>query len=95
MSIRPEETEIRGAWALVKGRMEADANCRRIEALVSGHLREIGRDASGWDVLYADPDDGRFWERIYPQSDSHGGGPPLLRVLTRDAAKEKYGARVP
>ena len=33
---------------------------------------------------------GRYWERTYPHSDWHGGGPPCLTNITFDAAKEKY-----
>lgn len=91
MTIRPEETEIRGHWIARPGGVEGDQNCQRIEELVGGHLRRMGSDASGWDVLYVDPTDGRYWELIYPESHLHGGGPPLLRHLARDEAKQKYG----
>lgn len=71
--------------------MEADENCRRIEELTQVYLHEVARDESGWDVLYIDSADGRFWELTYPDSESHGGGPPRLAWLSRDQAKEKYG----
>jgi hypothetical protein len=45
---------------------------------------------SAWETLYRDPNDGRYWERTYPHSDWHGGGPPCLTKITFDAAKEKY-----
>ena len=93
MTIRVEETEIRGRWTTDAGKVEADQTCRRIEQLVAGYLREVGRDASGWDVLYSDPSDGRYWELIYPESHLHGGGPPTLRNLTEEEARKKY--RVP
>jgi len=54
-------------------------------------LREIGRDAGGWDILYRDPQDGRYWELIYPRSHMHGGGPPELRCLTPEETEKKYG----
>ena len=44
----------------------------------------------GWETLYRDPDDGRYWERTFPQSGSDGGGPPQLRFLTDYEAKDKY-----
>ena len=92
MSILPHETEIRGEWKLVGGRMEADANCRRIEALTSGPLRKVAMGPSGaWEVLYVDPADGRYWELTYPQGEMHGGGPPLLECISRDEARKKYG----
>lgn len=91
MKIGHIETEIRGTWTFRNGQSEGDESCARIEALTSGHLREVTRDPSGWDILYIDPDDGRFWELIYPQSEMHGGGPPLLRCLSKDEVREKYG----
>jgi hypothetical protein len=91
MIIDPNETEIRGGWVLVGSKMEADANARRIEELVHKHLREVGRDPSGWDALFVDPKDGRFWELVYLESESPGGGPPLLKNLSVAAARAKYG----
>jgi hypothetical protein len=91
MTIDASETEIRGAWVFVGGKMEADANAQRIADLVRKYLREVGRDPSGWDALYVDPGDGRLWELVYLESDSHGGGPPVLRNLSMSVARAKYG----
>ena len=44
-----------------------------------------------WETLFRDPDDGRYWERVYPQGDLHGGGPPQLQVIDEAEAKRKYG----
>ena len=41
-------------------------------------------------ALYRDPNDNRLWELIYPQSEMHGGGPPELRNLTFNEARQKY-----
>lgn len=89
--IGPAEREIRGRWSTAGGKVEEDANCQRIDQLVTSALREIARDSSGWDVLYIDPADGRHWELTYPESDLHGGGPPMLRFLTAEEARSKYG----
>ena len=91
MNIDPSQTVLTGRWVERQGRIVADQTCRRIDALVRINLVEIGRDASGWDVLYRDPSDGRLWELLYPQSELHGGGPPQLRCVTIDDAKQKYG----
>jgi hypothetical protein len=91
MKLRADERVICGQWELVGGKVEADENCRRIEELTQRYLHEIARDPSGWDTLYVDPSDGRFWELTYPDSESHGGGPPRLECLPRDQAREKYG----
>ena len=89
--IDPTETEIRGRWILVGGNVEKDEQCTRIEQLIGSELREIARDASGWEVLYVDPLDGRNWELTYPESNLHGGGPPMLREVTKEHARKKYG----
>ncbi len=60
------------------------------EMLIRTHLRELGKDSSGWEALYRDPDDGRLWELTYPKSELHGGGPPQLRSLAPDEARKNY-----
>jgi hypothetical protein len=85
-----DENELRGAWIVVRGRVAKDDVTERIEWLVAHSLRRLGTDASGWDTLFRDPADGRLWEMIYPQSEMQGGGPPLLRHLSPDAARAKY-----
>lgn len=91
MPIHPEETSIVGAWYVRKGRMVADENTKRIEELRKSQLSEVAKSADGWDTLLRDPSDGRLWELTYPSSEMHGGGPPSLKVLSREAAESKYG----
>lgn len=91
MKIHPDETEIRGSWTQSGKDVVADDACRRIDQLVSSYLEMVGHDASGWDALYRDPADGRYWELLYPQSDLHGGGPPVLRNVSPEDARSKYG----
>lgn len=94
MDIKPSETVLTGHWILQDGRPVADDVCKRILALTNSHLVEVGGDASGWNALYRDPNDGRYWELIYPQSELQGSGPPRLRWLTAEEATQKYGAQV-
>jgi hypothetical protein len=68
-----------------------DEACERIEKLITKHLERIAVDASGWDTLYRDPQDGRYWELLYLHSEMHGGGPPSLIQVEKDSIKEKYG----
>jgi len=89
--INAEEREIQGSWLETSGRVVKDANTERIEKLTRHYLREVARDASGWDVLYIDPKDSRYWELSYPDSGSSAGGPPLLKYLSREDVREKYG----
>ena len=90
-AIGPGERAITGKWLTSQGRTVADETCQRIVNLTQEHLVELGRDSSGWDALYRDPDDGRFWELTYPQSGLQGGGPPQLRCLSTIEARPKYG----
>jgi hypothetical protein len=94
MDINPSETILTGQWLLRDGRVVEDEVSERIRALTKSYLVKIGDDASGWETLYRDPNDGRYWERTYPQSELHGGGPPQLRHLTAQEAKQKYGGEV-
>lgn len=88
--IAPDEMEITGTWITIQARVEEDQICKRIADLVKNHLIEVGHDQSGWDTLFRDPGDGRFWELVYPQSQLQGGGPPQLRCLSADEVKSKY-----
>jgi hypothetical protein len=91
MKIGSNETELQGKWVLKKGTVTADDTCRRIELLTTIHLKNIKTDNTGWNTLYQDPKDGRYWELTYPQSEIHGGGPPRLRGLSKEEAKSRYG----
>ncbi len=85
------ETELLGSWVNQAGSIIADDVSKRIEALISKELKEVGTSGDGWDVLYIDPSDGRYWELTYPDSDSHGGGAPKLSFVTVEQVKAKYG----
>jgi hypothetical protein len=91
MKIELVETILVGRWDSREGRVVPDDTCRRIDALVRTHLKELGRDATGWDALFRDPEDGRLWELTCPHSELHGGGPPQLRCVLVNEARAKYG----
>ena len=94
MKIQPTEFQLIGKWLLRDGYVVADETCQRISELVASHFKELGRDSSGWEALYRDPDEGRLWELTYPQGELQGGGPQQLRCLSLDEARGKYGERV-
>jgi hypothetical protein len=91
--LQPDETEILGAWIVEDNQARRDHNTRRIQWLIENRLTEIARAGGGWDTLYQDPHDHRYWERVYLQSATHGGGPPSLLCLGPEAAKVKYDLR--
>ena len=91
MKLTPTETELIGRWKVVNGQVRADATCERIQWLTSGYLEKISASGGGWETLFRDPDDGRYWERTYPMSEIQGGDPPSLLALSPEKANAKYG----
>lgn len=90
MSIGPHETEIVGAWILRDGKVNNDVACQRVLDLILTELVFIARDKSGWEALYMDKNDGRYWERTFPHGELQAGGPPALRVIDFKDATQKY-----
>jgi hypothetical protein len=79
-----------GNWIEIDGRIVGDETCERVQMLTDEYLIKVGTDSSGWETLFRDPEDGRYWERTYPHGDWHGGGPPALYYLSDKEATEKY-----
>jgi len=90
MKITPEETELRGDFVLNNKKIEFDEVNKRIKELISDYLVRIAIYKDGWDSLYQDPEDKRFWELIFWRSEMQGGGPMLLHVLSEEEARQKY-----
>ena len=88
MKIKPEETDLLGKWEVVDGEVVSDATAERIDALVDKYLENVA--GSGWETLFRDPSDGRYWELTYPESSWHGGGPPRLTYLSKEQARGRY-----
>lgn len=88
--LESNEHTLVGRWVDDGKTLVPDEVCKRIDSLVRNHLIEIGADSSGWSVLYKDPRDNRLWELTYPASDSHGSGPPLLRSIDIDTARQRF-----
>jgi Immunity protein 27 len=95
MKLAPTETELIGRWEMVDGRVRGDTTCQRIEWLTSSYLEKITACGGGWETLFRDPDDGRYWERRYPMGEMQGGGPPSLFLLSAEKANAKYGFTEP
>lgn len=90
MSILKSETKLLGQWFVENGNMKKDATTLRIESLVETYLKLVMKTSSGWDALFKDPNDGRYWELTFPFSEMQGGGPPCLTVISPEEAKRKY-----
>lgn len=91
--LQPDETELTGAWRFQNGRVTADATCERIQWSIDRVLKKVANSpsAGAWETPYQDPADGRYWERVYPQSEMHGGGPPRMNSLAVVEAQRKFG----
>jgi hypothetical protein len=78
------EIELIGEWVREGGQVRANEACDRIHWLVTEVLTQVGVDkgSGGWDKLFRDPADGRYWLLTYPHSEMHGGGPPALKQLS-------------
>jgi hypothetical protein len=87
----PDERELAGAWDDVHHGESGDEVDRRIFWLVRHRLRPHGSANGGWDQLFVDPRDGRYWELTFPRGTLFGGGPRQLTHLTPEAARAKYG----
>jgi hypothetical protein len=96
MKLTSEETELVGKWVGGTGQLRGDTTCERIQWLTSSHLRKVAvsKQWGAWEILFRDPDDGRYWEQTYPQSELHGGGPPALKCVSQEQASAKYGNAV-
>ncbi len=88
--INPSEQKLEGQWVKAGTKVVADETAQRIEELISTSLTKIAISEDGWEVLYADEQDGRKWELTYPHKEWHGGGPPMLTCVSEDYSKEKY-----
>ncbi len=91
MKIDHKEKDLIGKWEVVNQRVIADDVCKRINILIRNYLQKIA--GGGWETLFKDPKDGRFWELTYPQGHMHGGGPPRLMNLSDEQATTKYGKK--
>lgn len=90
MKLRPDEYKLCGSWILVGSSLVIDDVGKRIEELTSKYLTKLKTDPSGWNTLYQDSIDNRYWELIYPESELQGGGASTLQYITEEEAKNKY-----
>lgn len=88
--LKSSETILVGAWVIQSGQVVADDVSKRIEYLTQNILKEVASSDDGWDLLYRNVDDSRYWELIHPDNDSHGAGAPTLKCLSRQEAEQKY-----
>ncbi|WP_163444541.1 Imm27 family immunity protein [Flavobacterium columnare] len=88
--LKSDEILLIGSWKMDDGKIIADEVCERIEKLVANYLEKVAVDKTGWEILYKDTTDNRYWLLTYPNSDWQGGGPPILKMLTQKEVTEKF-----
>jgi hypothetical protein len=55
------------------------------------NLKKITIDESGWETLFFNQKSNTYWEKIYPNSEFHGGGKPELKEIElTENIKKKY-----
>jgi hypothetical protein len=91
VNLEPDEMELFGNWIVVDGRVRGDETEARIYWLTANSLNKLAATPDGWDRLFQDPADGRYWEHTYPRSEMQGGGPQKLTCISKDEAVKKYG----
>lgn len=90
MKIQSNEFILKGNWIFDGHSVIEDSIAKRVNLLIQDYLIKIATSKSGWEILYQDPQDKRYWELTYPDSESHGGGAPSLINISEGEAKSKY-----
>jgi hypothetical protein len=85
-----EETCLTASWRGAIGGETDDVDAR-IFRLVREKLEHVASAAEGWDQLFRDPADDRYWELTFPHGSLYGGGPRQLTVVDAARAAAKYG----
>jgi hypothetical protein len=91
MPLDSNETEVIGSWIVSNGKVVSDPACSRIQDLLRAELELVAVANNGWERLFRDPADGRYWELFFPHGELQAGGPQALRVMSLTSVQEKYG----
>lgn len=85
--LRPNEKELVGMWLDLGVRVTGDAICDRVDWLTGERLEKLAENGPELAELYRDRRDNRLWEKLLP----FAGGPPTLRLISREDAARKFG----
>jgi hypothetical protein len=88
--LEPDERELAAVIGQDASGRFRDPVDERILWLTSRRLERVAATSDGWDQLYRDTRDGRYWELTFPQGSLHGGGPRRLTAIEREDAEAKY-----
>ena len=90
MKLQKDEIELLGKWIFHDGKIIENDVIKRINFLMDNDLIKIAVSDNGWETLYQDTNDKRYWELVYNSSEEQGGGAPSLINITEKKAKKKY-----
>ena len=90
MGIKPNETIIESDLDILGSKEEAWKASMRIHYLTDNYLIKKATTNGGWDILYQDPTDLRYWELTAPKGEYHGSGPLRLSYVSNLDAILKY-----
>ncbi len=87
-----DEKELAGNWITDGDEIISDVTTERIEWIIANQFMQIAvsKEYGAWETLFRDRKSEKYWERTYPQSHLHGGGPPMLRRIPKAEAMAKY-----
>ncbi|WDE10651.1 Imm27 family immunity protein [Thalassomonas haliotis] len=61
-----------------------------VSAFIDRECVEVTTDNSGWESLFKNTETNQYWVRTYPDSSLHGGGLPLLTLITETEARDRF-----
>jgi len=62
----------------------------KVREFLEANCIEVATDESGWETLYQDKSSKEFWVRTFPDSHLHGGGLPLLTLISEPEAQKRF-----
>lgn len=92
--LKSDEFKLQGKWITSNDKVIDDEISNRITFLKNNYLIKLATSDDGWDTLFQDPNDKRFWELIFEKGELHGGGPPSLIVISKVDIEKKYNLKV-
>ena len=79
------ENILRGTWIEREGEVTEDETCKMINHLIDQVFSLIEVNTEDWQAIYQNPHDESLWRLSYPNSELHGGGPPMLERIPNNS----------
>lgn len=89
-NLSPNESVLIGEIFFHDGKITHNEAVDRIRFLTQQVLEKIASSSDGWELLYIDPSDKRYWELSYQHGELQGGGVPKLTFISKEDVLKKY-----